>query len=826
MGSGDLGPVRILSMILFCIAFLPLAHGGVPGFLGRPNTEWYLESSNGDGREKPVKLSDIPMAFPGSQRLFSRRAPSKMRLSQDDFMLKSIQFKIRSSGDAISPGVIFYVKDKDGNWYQSQKDYELKPNAVTTIKVSLDTFAQAMRPVGHRASWNANSLIMTCDYGLNIYSQEKGKIKLELLSLEVSRKQNIPKLQVIDWQMPEETGRYQVTEGTFKLSREYFNPFDPDVIEINVRAKGPDNKEIIFPAFYTVAYTRRIERDREMVEAVGRPYWAYRFTPRETGKYHLRLEIIDRSGKKTETLFSPEIELNVVSSKNKGFVKVSPEDSRYFEFSDGEIFFPLGYNIHTPKDRRYEQRMKDDKIFDFGATSYEKYFTAMHKNGLNACEVWMASWSMGIEWSGRNQNYYGLGRYNLAHAAQLDAVMESARRNDIYIHLTFDNHGKLTSRHDQEWQLSPFNLGQSYAVADRACLKNPVEFFSNPQAIKFNRVRNRYIAGRWGAYPNIFGIELWSEVDLVENHAAIYDSGVSEKWHNDTAKYFKKWSLGRQPVTTHTCGTFRNTLRIEKLFRLPEIDFIVSDAYKGRIPMVDYLKEHIRQLEHFPAKPRLITEFGSVSDKDTPLMRADLHSALWASLFFGFAGVPFNWWHEFIHTRGHYQHFRGLAKFLDGYDPRGKKFVSAEHWVSTKVQRDELEKLLRYYVPGSEPAPVNIKDRIKDYAVFSVMEEDKERIRALSFGNGREEFAWIFKNKYMEKYPADEEIEKLEPFYGVQLDWRKELPAGKYRLEFFDTISGDILKRADVRLAGKYNAIAVPPFKIDMALKIKRIAGK
>jgi hypothetical protein len=807
-----------LRRILFSIFLLSASAAGASGFFGG-ESEWYLASP--DGSEKLLADRKAQMTFPGNYRLFTRRAPASMRLSRDDFTAGNIIFKVRAHGSEISPKMLFYVTDKDGNWYQSRQEYILNANGTTTLEVPLDTFSQAMLPVGHRAAWNGQSRIMVCNYGLNIYSGSTGTVNFEVLSVKVEREKQRPKLQIINWRMPKETGLYQVTEGSFNLSREYFNPFDPDIVEVNVRVRDEDKHETVFPAYYTTAHVRRVERDREIVRPVGSPYWAYRFTPRKTGRHYLALEIIDRSGEKPEKIVSPEIIVDVAESAGKGFVRVSPRDSRYFEFSNGEIFFPLGMNIHTPKDRRYEQRMKDDKIFDLGATSYERYFEAMHRNGLNACEIWMASWSMGIEWTNRSGDYYGLGRYNLAHAAQLDAVLESARKNDIYIHLTIDNHGKLSSHCDQEWQHSPFNKGQAYAVADGACIDSTTEFFSNPEAIRFNRMRNRYIAARWGAYPNIFGIELWSEVDLVTNHADIYNNGVSEKWHNDTAREFKKWSQGKQPVTTHTCGTYANTLRIEKLFRLPEIDFIVSDAYKRRIPMVDYLKEHIRQLKDLPQKPRLITEFGLVSDKEIPLMRADLHSALWGSLFFGFAGVPFNWWHEFIHTRGHYRHFYGLSKFLKGYDPRGKNFIACEHPAVSKEERDELEEILfPYKIADGKFKLTKVSARMS--FEYSVMYKDPERIRALSFGNGNEEFVWIFKDKYMEKYPFGEEIEKLAPIKELEVYFGKELTPGTYRFDFYDTLSGDIVEGRELNLSGKLPGIAIPPFKIDIALKITR----
>ena len=78
----------------------------------------------------------------------------------------------------------------------------------------------------------------------------------------------------------------------------------------------------------------------------------------------------------------------------------------------------------------------------------------------------------------------------------------------------------------------------------------------------------------------------------------------------------------------------------------------------------------------------------------------------------------------------------------------------------------------------------------------------------------------------MEEYPSDDEIKKLKPFYETQVRFQKELAKGTYQLDFFDTISGNIVKSIKLNLAGKENVITVPPFKIDMALKIKLLENK
>jgi hypothetical protein len=825
MGTLDLGTMtKQLKTIALLLLLLTAGAQSEDGFLGGEAASWKLVSSADAGQEKTLgTISSDPaiqasLTFPGTHRLFTDRARSKMRPHPADFLLESLEFRFRSSqtqGGGLAPRAVFYLKDKDGHWFQSQREYELPGNGEARITVPLDTVSQAMRPVGGQASWNGQYRLMGCEYGFNIYSQDEGALSLDLLSVTRIRRQQPPPLRILNLRMPSQTGCYEPVEGNFELSREYFNPFDPEIIEINVRARDEQGGETVFPAYYTVAHRREVVRDREVVLPVGLPYWAFRFTPRQSGIYRLRLEIADRSQGEEQTLLGPERDLRVEPSQSRGFVQVSQRDPHYFEFSTGEFFFPLGYNINSPQDNRYESRMKTPGIFDLGVTSYENYFAAMEQHGLNACEVWMASWSLGIEWTSLRENYYGLGRYNLAHAAQLDAVLESARRHGIYVHLTLDNHGKLSSHSDQEWHFSPFSRANAYAVADGACLDSTTEFFSNAEAIRLNRQRNRYIAARWGASPAIFGVELWSELDLVTNHQRIYDSGVSADWHVQTVEYFQKWSQGRQPMTTHACGTYGNTLKIQKLFALPQISYVVSDAYKGSRPMVGYLKDHMDKLQGIPLKPRLITEFGDASHSKIAAMRADLHSALWGSLFYGFAGAPFTWWHEFVHTMGHYEHFEPVAKFLEGVDPRGKGFATVEHRV-IMLPREEAQPAAGASETGGEPA----KKAAKPLAKIA-NDPHQDKIRALSFGNGREEYLWIFKDYHMQKYPSDEEMAALQPFEGLQLELTKPLPPGTYVLTFYDTATGEPVKSSELAVDGEKTRIALPPFNSDLALKCR-----
>lgn len=82
---------------------------------------------------------------------------------------------------------------------------------------------------------------------------------------------------------------------------------------------------------------------REWLYPVGDPVWKIRFAPLETGTWRYRIRATDGSG----TIYYPadgDLSFAVVPSNHHGFVRLSPTDSGYFEFSDGTPFIGVGHN--------------------------------------------------------------------------------------------------------------------------------------------------------------------------------------------------------------------------------------------------------------------------------------------------------------------------------------------------------------------------------------------------------------------------------------------------------------------------------------------------
>lgn len=163
---------------------------------------------------------------------------------------------------------------------------------------------------------------------------------------------------------PAQVGRYEVFQSTFLLNTvatNYFWPYDTNVpvsiasgVGVSVDAvftNDSTNTTLTVPCFYFQNYDRKLisgdgsSFSDESVVPNGSPCWMVRFAPPGLGTWHFQLRATDASG---STIYpsGSSFQFNCVSSSNKGFVKVSPTDSRYFELSNGSPIVSVGVNIH------------------------------------------------------------------------------------------------------------------------------------------------------------------------------------------------------------------------------------------------------------------------------------------------------------------------------------------------------------------------------------------------------------------------------------------------------------------------------------------------
>lgn len=161
------------------------------------------------------------------------------------------------------------------------------------------------------------------------------------------------------------------------------NPYDPAEIDLKVELTSPGGKAVAAPAFYFQPFERR-EVDKggrkgEWLYPVGMPVWKARFAPTEVGTWTCAAALKDRAG----AARSAQATFECVASPDKGFVRVSRKDPRYFEFDDGTPFFAVGQNVAFVTDSYRSIEM----LRKLGAA------------GGNFARVWACSedWAMAIE---------------------------------------------------------------------------------------------------------------------------------------------------------------------------------------------------------------------------------------------------------------------------------------------------------------------------------------------------------------------------------------------------------------------------------------------
>ena len=542
-----------------------------------------------------------------------------------------------------------------------------------------------------------------------------------------------------------EVPRYEKFELTVDFQAQFANPFNPEEIDLSAIFVSPSGETIVMPGFL---YSAKQDADKNYME----PVWKVRFSPALEGEWRYSVRLKTPKGEdRTESK-----SFKCAASQSKGFVRVSRKDPKYFEFENGDFYYPIGENVCWAS-----------------LPSYKKYFTEMQKAGDNWSRVWMSNWEVGLEWT-KGSGYRGLGKYNLEKADKLDKIVGLAKECGIYFQLVINHHGQLSTKVNPQWEENPYNKKNG-----GPCEK-PQDFFTNLEAKKYFKDRMRYIVARWSYSPNIMAWELWNEITFIDD----LNPDTDAAWHKEMASYIKEIDPSKHLITTSYAGTFHDYGFNKKLWESPEIDYTQFHMYTQEV--VSAIMGAYRLMSQFD-KPYFMGEIGTdssegVDNKD--LDGAYIHAALWSEYMLACGGnaMPW-WWDKYIHPKKMYYHWAALTAFDKGEDRRGKGYKT-----STASVLAETEGL-------------------------------NSPVYAIGLLNGREGAVWVFDPKWT-KFEADHP----EPaFIKDALVRINGLGEGKYKVEFWDTWKGEITATKEIRSDKDGLDVTLPPFKRDMAIKIRPV---
>jgi uncharacterized repeat protein (TIGR01451 family) len=195
---------------------------------------------------------------------------------------------------------------------------------------------------------------------------------------------------------------YEKLEISFQVDTAAKNlqfPFDPDPpagvdtsldryngISVNAVFQDPRGNQYKQPAFYYQEFLE--DESKDWYYPTENFTWKVRFAPNAAGKWQFKLQAQDESNFPSweETDWQS---FAVVESNNKGFIKVSATDPRYFEFDNGDYFPGLGYN---------ENYRGIDWVKPVGNNQTDLEIMGQH--GIQYARIWLSQWGIfGVEWT-------------------------------------------------------------------------------------------------------------------------------------------------------------------------------------------------------------------------------------------------------------------------------------------------------------------------------------------------------------------------------------------------------------------------------------------
>ncbi len=738
-----------------------------------------------------------------------------------------------------------YLKDKEYHWYQTAPfkapDTGFARGPIPRdrwLHVSLDISDQSRiwEPAGHMKVWH-RSTYCPHELGLRFFSSAswEGTLYLdEVLLRSLGRRpapgrreiqppiaapatplppahQRAPALPCIRVsQSAASVPQYEKLELTFHLDRVYDNPFDPEEIDVRGHFSGPSGREIEVPGFFYQGYARmRDEKGNEQLTPVGAPCWKVRFAPKEQGKYRFFVtakegppEWIRRrrppaererllAGLTLRELKSAEGAFTATAPRDpRGYLRVSKRDPRYFEFENGDFYYVWGLNMRDGGDQAAAQQ---------GTYDFDYYLPRMAAHGFNFVRTWMCAWWAGLEWSERYESrYYDAGRYAMYNAWRLDHALDLAAQQDLFVELTFNNHGQVRrDKFDQEWEYNP------YAVRNGGFLSSPPQFFTDERAEELFRRRYRYIAARWGYSRHIMSWDLWNEVDLVEG----YNEAETAAFNQRLARYMRSIDPWQHIISTHMClYWFKGSdgrPHGSKMWRIPEMEIVKADSYWGNAkkailqgPVCDDMSKVWNSGYGFNKndlqKPFLFIEWGKQTQFGRFPTPRDLRVGLWVSYMQPGAGVGVFWHWDITDQKNWYHVWEALRRFDGGYDRRGKQLFNT-----------------------TAPRPA-LPEAAADQQGYTTVRPPVLWCQTMQ--NDHEVYFYAFNWPNMKYEDPAAVPHKLE---NVTLTVRN-LQDGEYTVEYWDPLQGTKTAAAAATVTGGKLSLNLPPVAQDLAGKVRK----
>lgn len=347
------------------------------------------------------------------------------------------------------------------------------------------------------------------------------------------------------------------------------------------------------------------------------------------------------------------------------YARVSPRDGRYLELADGKPFIPIGLNLIAPPSGNADE--------EAAFRGFEAWIEQLAANRGNYIRVWLSSpfWDVEHEKS---------GVYDETRARRIERMLDLCRRHRIRVKLTME-HFRSVGQGTQPWADKPL-----HAVANGGTANNIADFFDGePSRARF-REKIQWYAKRFGSRPEVFGWELWNEINAVRGGDYLaWTAAMLPDLHRAFPQNLAMQSLGsfdsarvRDAYRTHSLMPGNDLAQVHRYLDLGAslevchgpVDVLAADA--------------VRELLAFgPKRPVVLAESGAVEPRHSgpfKLYAKDkagmlLHDVLFAPFFSGAAAAGQIWhWDSYVAANNLWSHYARFAEAVKDIDPAAEHF--------------------------------------------------------------------------------------------------------------------------------------------------------
>ncbi|MFA6814942.1 MAG: hypothetical protein WCS73_01435 [Lentisphaeria bacterium] len=355
------------------------------------------------------------------------------------------------------------------------------------------------------------------------------------------------------------------------------------------------------------------------------------------------------------------------------FIRQSKKCPRYFEFSDGKTFLPIGTNLCFV---RNSEKFTEKEVLEI----YRRWMTALAENSVNYIRVWL-----GVPFFDLMPERIGVySEKNLGHVKALVAMAEEL---GVKIKFTLEHFRSILSEKQAESFSGIVPFGKEI-LKDK--FSSVQEFLDSAEGREIYLAKARFLAAAVGNSPSVVAIELWNEIN------ALGPMDVWADWSNYMLEQLHL--VFPNQMVVQNLGSFwtsNHKILYSYLSQLEKNDFVQAHRYYDPASVnqlsicladMDVLcADAVRELlyRNF-SKPAVLAETGAVEyghrcyshyyELDTE--GVILHDSLFAPFFAGSAGSgqPWHWDYIYIEKHNLYWHFSRFAKAVAGIDPADEEF--------------------------------------------------------------------------------------------------------------------------------------------------------